>query len=576
MEKIYGKGIYEGVVIGKPFLKYEKKIEVEPYSLKEGEIESEILRYKEGIKFAQGKLSNLINELRNKIDKKDLQILIVHFEMLNDPIILKEIEDMIKKEKINAEEAVKKVLGKYIELFSNKKNSVYQQRVSDLKDIRDRLLFALIRRKELYNNIEGKILIAKEILPSELLELVNNRVEIKGIIMEFSGTTSHVAILAKSLEIPTFMGGKNLFLEKWSDEIILDTYHSKARVINNPISEVVEEYKKLQKFIEKENDEIEKNINMPSITLDGIDINLDFNAGQNIDLGALKRVNPHGVGLLRTEFIYMERDNLPTEQEQIKIYNEISDEIGRNKPMIIRSLDIGADKILAYCPVESEENPSLGERGIRFTLRRKRILRTQLRAILQSAYGKQIKIMHPMVSCREEVLKIKQMLEEVKADLREEGLKFKEDIETGIMVEVPSIIFMAREIADEIDFFSIGTNDLTQYILATDRFSQKENELYDYYHPAVLRAINTLAEVGLEKNKKVSVCGEMAGELVGIVILLSFGIKDLSMAKTFIPRARNIVRKIEFNSLDNLKKQILRCKDSVEVRKLVKDYIKNL
>lgn len=576
MEKIYGKGIYEGVVIGKPFLKYEKKIEVESYTLKEEDIEKEILRYKEGIKFAQGKLSKLISDLENKVEKKDLQILIVHFEMLNDPVILKEIESMIKKEKINVEEVVKKVLGKYIELFSKKTNSLYQQRVSDLKDIRDRLLFALIRKKELYDNLEGKIIIAKEILPSELLELVNNHVNIKGIIMEFSGTTSHVAILAKSLEIPTFMGGKDLFSEKWSDEIILDTYHLKARVINNPIPKVVREYKKLQKFIKKENEEIQDNINMPSVTLDGIEINLDFNAGQNIDLNALRRINPRGVGLLRTEFIYMERNNLPTEQEQIDIYNNINEEIGKGKPMIIRTLDIGADKRLSYCPMENEENPSLGERGVRFTLKRKRILRTQLRAILRSAYGKKIKIMHPMVSCRAEILKLKQILDEVKENLRDEGLDFKEDIETGIMVEVPSVIFMAREIAEEIDFFSIGTNDLAQYILATDRFSQKENELYDYYHPAVLRAINILSEVGLEKNKKVSVCGEMAGELVGIVILLSFGIKDLSMAKTFIPRARNIARKIKFNGLGDLKNEILNCRDSNEVKEIVKRFIEKL
>ncbi|WP_163469647.1 phosphoenolpyruvate--protein phosphotransferase [Fusobacterium sp. IOR10] len=576
MEKIYGKGIYEGVVIGKPFLKYEKKIEIESYSLEDEDIEKEILRYKEGIKFAQSKLSKLINDLKSKVDKKDLQILIVHFEILNDSVILKEIEDMIRKEKINVEEVVKKVLGKYIDLFSKKTNLLYQQRASDLKDIRDRLLFALIRRKELYNNVEGKILIAKEILPSELLELVNNHVEIKGIIMEFSGTTSHVAILAKSLEIPTFMGGKDLFSEKWSDKIILDTYHLKARVINNPIPEVIREYKKLQKFIKKEDEEIQKNIDMPSITLDGVKINLDFNADQNIDLNVLKKTNPRGIGLLRTEFIYMERNNLPTEQEQVDIYNKISQEIGNEKPIIIRTLDIGADKKLSYCPMDAEENPSLGERGIRFTLRRKRILRTQLRAILRSAYGKKIKIMHPMISSRSEILKIKQILDEVKEELRSEGLNFKEDIETGIMVEVPSVIFMARELAEEIDFFSIGTNDLAQYILAADRFSQKENELYDYYHPAVLRGINILAEVGREKNKNVSVCGEMGGELVGIVILLSFGIKDLSMAKTFIPRARNIVRKIKFNDLGELKHKILNCRDSDEVKKTVKSFIEKL
>jgi phosphotransferase system enzyme I (PtsI) len=272
----------------------------------------------------------------------------------------------------------------------------------------------------------------------------------------------------------------------------------------------------------------------------------------------------------------MERSNLPTEQEQVDIYNKISQEIGNEKPIIIRTLDIGADKRLSYCPMDAEENPSLGERGIRFTLKRKRILRTQLRAILRSAYGKKIKIMHPMISSRSEVLKIKQILEEVKEELRREGLNFKEDIETGIMVEVPSVIFMARELAEEIDFFSIGTNDLAQYILATDRFSQKENELYDYYHPAVLRGINILAEVGKEKSKNVSVCGEMGGELIGIVILLSFGIKDLSMAKTFIPRARNIVRKIKFNDLGELKNKILNCRDSDEVKQTVKSFIEKL
>lgn len=576
MEKIYGKGIYEGVVIGRPFLKYERKIEIESYLLKSDEVKKEILRYEEGIKFAQGKLLNLINELKNKVEGKDLQILKVHLEMLTDPVMGKEIREAIEKEKINVEEIVKKVFGKYINLFSKKHNPVYQQRVSDLKDIRDRLLFALIRRKELYNNVEGKIIIAKEILPSELLELVNNHVKIKGIIMEFSGTTSHVAILAKSLEIPTFMGGKDLFSRKWSEEIILDTYHTKARVINNPILEVVEEYKKLQKFLEKENKEIQNNINMPSVTLDGVEINLDFNAGQNIDVKVLKKINPHGIGLLRTEFIYMERDSLPTEEEQIEIYNKISKTIGKEKPIIIRTLDIGADKKLPYCPMEAEENPSLGERGIRFTLKRKRVFRSQMRAILRSSYGKNIKIMHPMVSSLEEILIAKKILEEIKQELREEKIKFKEDIEVGIMVEVPSVIFLAREISEEIDFFSIGTNDLTQYILATDRFSQKENELYDYYHPAVLRAINTLTEIAFEKNKKVSVCGEMSGDLIGIVILISFGIKDLSMAKIFIPRAKNIIRKLKFKELGDLKKQILSCRNSLEVQEIVKNFIKNL
>ena len=456
------------------------------------------------------------------------------------------------------------------------KNPLYRQRALDIQDIGERLLEALADNESVYDALNGKILIAHDILPSELLNIFNKKIDIKGIVMEYVGETSHTAILAKSLEIPTFMGGIDILKKNWGEYLILDTYSEKPVAIADPTTEVLREYKKLQEEFEKEKEEIKETLNLPSITLDGEKISLEVNAGQEIDKNAFKNVNADGVGLLRTEFIYMEGAKLPEELEQVEIYQGMSEKIGEDKPLIIRTLDIGADKSLPYFKMASEQNPSLGERGIRFTLDKKNILKAQLRAILRASKGRNIKIMHPMVTNIREIENVLVLTETAKEELRAEGVEFNEKIETGIMVEVPSAVLMAEKMCEYIDFFSIGSNDLAQYILATDRFSLRENNLYDYYDPAVLKAINLVAEAALKKGKEIGVCGEMAGEPVGIVILLSFGIKNLSMSNVFIPRARNIVRKVKISDLKEIKKLVLNCKNSEEVRHIVREYIKKL
>ena len=372
------------------------------------------------------------------------------------------------------------------------------------------------------------------------------------------------------------MGGIDILKKNWGEYLILDTYSEKPVVIADPSTEVLREYKKLQEDFEKEKEEIKETLNLPSVTLDGEKISLEVNAGQEIDKNAFKNVNADGVGLLRTEFIYMEGEKLPEELEQAEIYQEMSEKIGEDKPLIIRTLDIGADKSLPYFKMTPEQNPSLGERGIRFTLDKKNILKAQLRAILRASKGKNIKIMHPMVTNIKEIEAVLALTETVKEELRAEGVEFNEKIETGIMVEVPSAVLMAEKMCEYIDFFSIGSNDLAQYILATDRFSLRENNLYDYYDPAVLKAVNFVAEAAIKNGKEIGVCGEMAGESVGIVILLSFGIKNLSMSNVFIPRARNIVRKVKISDLKEIKKSVLNCKNSEEVRHIVREYIKKL
>lgn len=576
MERIYGKSIYEGIVIAEPYLKGQNNLEIESFSVSEENLEKETERYEHAVQRAKNKLSHLIHDLKGKVSEKDLQILSVHFMMLDDPMFTDEIKISLKKDKINVEEVIKRTVAKYSEAFKKMKNPLYRQRALDIQDIGERLLEALADNESVYDALNGKILIAHDILPSELLNIFNKKIDIKGIVMEYVGETSHTAILAKSLEIPTFMGGIDILKKNWGEYLILDTYSEKPVAIADPTTEVLREYKKLQEEFEKEKEEIKETLNLPSITLDGEKISLEVNAGQEIDKNAFKNVNADGVGLLRTEFIYMEGAKLPEELEQAEIYQGMSEKIGEDKPLIIRTLDIGADKSLPYFKMAPEQNPSLGERGIRFTLDKKNILKAQLRAILRASKGRNIKIMHPMVTNIREIENVLVLTETAKEELRAEGVEFNEKIETGIMVEVPSAVLMAEKMCEYIDFFSIGSNDLAQYILATDRFSLRENNLYDYYDPAVLRAINLVAEAALKKGKEIGVCGEMAGESVGIVILLSFGIKNLSMSNVFIPRARNIVRKVKISDLKEIKKLVLNCKNSEEVRHIVREYIKKL
>lgn len=576
MERIFGKSIYEGIVIAEPYLKGQKNLEIESFSLSGENIEKEIERYENAVLRAKDKLVQLKHDLEGKVAEKDLQILSVHFMMLDDPMFNEDIKNSIKKDKLNVEEVIKRTVKKYVDTFKKMKNPLYRQRALDIQDIGERLLDALADNEYMYYALNGKILIAEDILPSELLNIFNKKIDIKGIVMGYVGETSHTAILAKSLEIPTFMGGTNLLKEEWGEYIVLDTYSENPVVITKPSAETLKEYKIMQEDFEREKEEIKESISLPSVTKDGVKIVLGVNAGQKLDSNVLKRINPDGVGLLRTEFIYMEGEKLPEEDEQVEFYKSISDEIGNDKPVIIRTLDIGADKSLPYFKMKPEQNPSLGERGIRFTLAKKNILKTQLRAILKTGSERNIKIMHPMITNIGEIEEVKSLTEEVKTELENEGVVFKNRIETGIMVEVPSAILMADKMSEYIDFFSIGSNDLAQYILAADRFSQKEKNLYDYYDPAVLRAINIVAEAGIKNNTEVAVCGEMAGEPMGIVILLSFGITELSMSPTFIPRARNLVRKIKMSQLEKIKKAVLNCANSEEVRKTVRKYIRNI
>ncbi|MGL6065303.1 MAG: phosphoenolpyruvate--protein phosphotransferase [Fusobacteriaceae bacterium] len=576
MLEIKGKTACEGVVIGEVFIHKPKEFNVEKKTIEPSKIEEEIVRWKKSMEKSKEDIRRLKQSLKNKLKKKELDILMAHIVMLDDPMYIKDIEKIMRAENANAEYAVKKISDKYFNLFEQLEDPVYNQRKSDVKDISERILENLVNDKKHKKDMSGKIFVAQEMLPSELLDSIHENIVFKGIILENGGETSHVAILAKSLGIPMLMGINNVLYQKFpeNEEIILDARKKFEKIIISPDSKTVADYKILKKNIQLEKEEQEKSLNLPCETKDGVKISLKINVAGMIDLLDIEKNKADGVGLFRTELMYMESTEFLKEEQQIEIYEELIGNIAKEKEVVIRTLDIGADKKLSYYEMKEESNPFLGIRGIRHSLLNTEILKIQLRAILRVAYGKKIKIMYPMITKIKELLDVKEILKQCKDELKNEGIPYNENIKEGIMVEVPSVSLMAEQFSKHVDFFSIGTNDLTQYILATDRLSEDLADFYDPYDPSVLKAISFVADAAKKNNKNVSVCGEMAGEEMGIVAFLSLGIYDLSMVRSSVAKARSVVRKINISELKVIREEILKAENSEEIKKILKGYLK--
>lgn len=575
MERLAGKSVYEGVVIGETYLDIDTNLQNEKENITFEEIEKEKIRLEQGIENTIFDLKTLKKDLKGKLNEKELGVIEAHILLLEDPMYISDIKNLIVKKEKKAEFAVKETTEKFIKLFENIDSPIYRQRGLDIKDVSKRLIETLKSVSEDYKNFDQKILITKEIYPTELLKLHKEGVNLKGIIMEYGGETSHVAILAKALKIPTLMGVNDIFNHNWEGNIILDTTEDNNYVIVDPSEEEIKEYQKKQKKFFRKIEAIKEGAKLPSVTQDGVKVELYLNLGDTEQgkLSDIDRKLVAGVGLLRTELLYMKSQDFPTEEEQMDKYLQILKGFSKEQSIIIRTLDIGADKQLSYFKMVNEANPFLGLRGIRFSLRYREIFETQLRAILRLSNEKNIKIMYPMITTLLEVREANKVLEKVKGDLRKENIPFDENIEVGIMVEVPSVIMMAEAFAREIDFFSVGSNDLTQYILATDRLSETVGELYSSFNPAVLRAIYHVKKAADKYNKKISVCGEMAGDLKGIVALLSLGIKDLSMVESSILSAKSLVRGLEYKTLENIRENILSCETEEQVKNILKEYI---
>lgn len=575
MEFLSGKCAYEGIVIGEIYVEKDTYLEPEKEIVSFDEISTELQRFQESLKKAELSLVVLKNDLDGKIDKKELSMIDAHILLLRDPLYISDIKKCIQNKQKKSEYAIIETTEKFIKLFENIDSPIYRQRGLDIKDVCNRLLDTLKSENEGYKNFHNKILITKEIYPTKLLKLHRDGIHIRGIIMEYGGETSHVAILAKALKIPTLMGVADIFSHNWSETVILDTTEEAGYVITNPNNEDILNYEFKQREFKERLKTIKDNSYLPSVTKDGVPINLYLNLGDSNHhkLKEVDRSKVSGVGLLRTELLYMNRSKFPSEDTQFKIYKDVLKDFSKEQPIIIRTLDIGADKQLSYFQMQNETNPFLGLRGIRFSLENKEIFKTQLRAILRLSAEKNIKIMYPMITSILEVREANSILNVAKSELKNENIPFNENIEVGIMVEVPSVVMMAEAFAKEVDFFSVGTNDLTQYILATDRLSETVNNLYSGYNPAVLRAIYHLKKAADKYNKKISVCGELASESKAIVALLSMGIKDLSMVETSILHAKFLIRNLNYKEIQDIRDSILECDSAEEVENILKKHI---
>jgi phosphotransferase system enzyme I (PtsI) len=575
MEKLKGTSVFEGIIIGKPYIKKRKKLEIRETEIPESNIPKEISRLEEALKGTKREIKHLMDSLAGRVNKNELKILNVQLMMLEDPVFLADINKRISEKRLNAECVVDKVVKKYVGMFKALNDPVYKERATDIQEVGEKIIYNLLFVKPDWHDFDNKILITKEIQPFEILKYHSENIKILGIVTEEGGETSHTAILAKALGIPTLMGVQNATYVQFkeNEKVILDSRHGKALLVVSPTKSELTEYLKEEKRFKELSLEIEALKGKQVTTLDGEKILLNINLGGSIEIEQLGEYDPDGVGLLRTEFIYMDRDDFPTEDEQVEIYRRVYDKLDKEKPLIIRTLDIGGDKDLSYFDMPEEENPFLGLRAIRLCLKNLDIFKTQLRAILRAAFDANIQIMFPMISKYEEIIKAKTLLEEVKQELKNENINYRENIEVGMMVEVPSAALLAENFVDEVEFFSIGTNDLTQYMLAADRLSKEVADIYDNYNPAVIRAINIVAEVADKNDKKVSICGEMGGEALGILVFLTMGIKNLSMMPSLLPRAKKIISNVNLQELKKMKPELLKCKTSKQIEELYNKFL---
>ena len=524
----------EGIGIGKVVIIEDHDITIETKHVPE--TDSEIARLQEAIE----KFVEITNKMADKMDetvgKKDADILRGHIQMLQDPMIEEQISSLIIAEKITAEMAVDQVLEQTAEMFSQIPDELLQQRATDFRDIKARMIKLLmgIEDVDISQVPAGTVLVAKDLTPSMTAGIKPENIE--GILTEMGGKTSHSAILARAMEIPAVLSIEGICdIVKNGDTVVLDGTSGEALV--NPEEDVVKEFEDKREQFAKDKALLKAYAGKPSVTKDGTKVELVCNIGKPEDAKKAVECDGEGIGLFRTEFLFMDRDSIPTEDEQFEAYKAVAETM-KGKPVIIRTLDIGGDKDVPYLGLEKEENPFLGFRAIRFCLQRQDIYKTQLKALVKaSAYGK-IKIMVPLVTGVDELRQVKTMVADIMKEFDEKDVPYNKNIEIGVMMETPAACMMADALAKEAAFFSIGTNDLTGYTMAVDRGNAKVAYLYSTYNPAVLRAIKRIIECGRKEGIMVGMCGEAAADPLLAPLLISFGMNEFSVSATSILATR--------------------------------------
>jgi phosphoenolpyruvate-protein phosphotransferase (PTS system enzyme I) len=529
---------------------------------------AEVSRFNHALEISRSELSRIRDHAEIELGKDKAAIFEAHLLVLSDPELIKPIEDKITTEKVNAESALKDTADLFITMFEQMDNEYMKERAADIRDVTKRVLSHLLNVQLVNPSMiaEEVIIVAEDLTPSDTAQL--NRDFVKGFTTDIGGRTSHSAIMARSMEIPAVVGTKNATKTiQNGDLIIVDGLKGEIHI--NPTSEVVEAYKQVKANYQKQKDEWAKLVNEKTVTKDGHQIELAANIGTPKDLKGVLENGGEAIGLYRTEFLYMGRDQLPTEEEQFQAYKAVLEGM-EGKPVVVRTLDIGGDKELPYLELPKELNPFLGFRAIRLCLEEQDIFRTQLRALLRASVYGNLKIMFPMIATLDEFRQGKSILEEEKQNLMNQGVKVSEKIELGIMVEIPSTAVIADQFAKEVDFFSIGTNDLIQYTMAADRMNERVSYLYQPYNPSILRLIKMVIDAAHKEGKWAGMCGEMAGDETAIPILIGLGLDEFSMSATSILKARAQIRNLSKPDLEKLATKVLQFSTTDEVIAAVK------
>ncbi|MDK2794695.1 MAG: phosphoenolpyruvate-protein phosphotransferase system enzyme [Caldanaerobacter sp.] len=563
-----------GIAIGKAFLYTKEKVTINVEKIEESKVEEEIAKFRKALEVTQEEIEKIKEKALKEFGKEKAEIFEAHLMLASDPELIEGVENMIKTELVTADNAVNKVIEQNASVMESLNDEYLKERAVDLRDVGNRIIENLLGVKSvnLSDLEEEVVVIARDLTPSDTATMKKEMV--LGFATDVGGRTSHTAIMARSLEIPAVVGLGNVTSQvKAGDLVIVDGLE--GIVIVNPDEKTVEDYKSKKESYEKKVEGLKQLKDLPAETPDGKKVMLAANIGTPKDVASALANGAEGVGLFRTEFLYMDRNSLPSEEEQFEAYKEVVEKMG-GRPVTIRTLDIGGDKELPYLDMPKEMNPFLGYRAIRLCLDRPDIFKTQLRAILRaSAYGN-VQIMYPMISSVEEVRKANSILEEVKAELDREGVKYDKEIKVGIMVEIPSAAVTADILAKEVDFFSIGTNDPTQYTLAVDRMNEHVKEYYQPFHPAILRLVKMVIDAAHKEGKFAAMCGEMAGDPLAAVILLGLGLDEFSMSATSIPEIKNIIRNVEYEKAKEIAEKALNMSEAREIEKMMKDVIKDI
>jgi phosphotransferase system enzyme I (PtsI) len=569
-----GTGVSSGIVIGQVLLVGRREVQVSRRRISADEVATEVERFEGALDQAKAQLEALRVQVVEAVGEDSAQILDSHLMLVEDQTVTSQVKTTIEQDLCNAEHAFEIVLERYIELLSQAEDRYIRERLADIRDVGDRILSNLQGGAfvDLTQLTHPAILVAHDLAPSDTAAM--DRQNVLGFVTALGSRTSHTAIMARAMGIPAVVGlSDDLDRIAAGDEIIVDGAH--GTVIVNPSDAELSEYRKRIHDQELWFEQIQAEASLPAETIDGFHVRLAANIELPEEVDGLKRAYGVGIGLFRTEFLFLKRGNLSEEEPQFRAYREVAEKI-YPQSVIFRTLDIGGDKFISHLDVPRELNPFLGMRAIRFSLSRLEIFHAQLRAILRaSAYGK-VRIMFPMISTLEELLQAREVLEKVKADLKREGIPHNAHLDVGIMIEVPAAALLADKLAPHVDFFSLGTNDLVQYSLAVDRSNPDISYLYQPSHPSIIQLIRHVVEAAYNHGKWVGICGEMAAEPLLAPLVLGMGIHELSMSPVAIGPIKRLVRHMRMYEAEALVAEALGCGTAEEVLDLCREFLQRV